>query len=159
MGGFVGIPVPHIPGTGTGTQSRDRQRGTVPGLTGILVPRCRDLLSRKILVAGLSHRFFSRSRLSRGFGSRSRSWGFAGQDRDPGIAPGQPPIRARDSRDWDKNLRDRQESRSVTVRSSCPGILCDANRIQSRCLWIQFDAFKSSLVPRSSRDDFLSSFL
>ena len=94
-----------------------------------------------------------------GFGSRSRSWGFAGQDRDPGIAPGQPPIRARDSRDWDKNLRDRQESRSVTVRSSCPGILCDANRIQSRCLWIQFDAFKSSLVPRSSRDDFLSSFL
>ena len=27
------------------------------GLSGILVPKCRDLLSRGILVAGLSHRF------------------------------------------------------------------------------------------------------
>ena len=59
---------------------------------GILVPKFRDLLSRGILVAGLSRRFLSRSRLSRGFESRSRSWGFAGRDRDPDIVPGQPPI-------------------------------------------------------------------
>ena len=71
-----------------------RDRGTVPGLSGILVPKCRDLLSRGIFVAGLSRRFLSRSRLSRGFESRSRSrsWGFAGRDRDPDIVPGQPPI-------------------------------------------------------------------
>ena len=44
-----------------------RDNGTVPGLSGILVPKCRDLLSRVILVAGPSRRFLSRSRLSRGF--------------------------------------------------------------------------------------------
>ena len=59
-----------------------RDSGTVPGLTVILVPRCRDLLSRGILVTGLSRRFLSRSRLSRGFESRSRSWGFVGR---PGL--------------------------------------------------------------------------
>ena len=75
-----------------------RDIGTVPGLSGILVPKCRDLLSRGILVAGLSRRFLSRSRLSRGIESRSRSrsWGFAGRDRDPDIVPGQPPIPAYD---------------------------------------------------------------
>ena len=71
-----------------------RDVGTVPGLSGIFVPKCRDLLSRGILVAGLSRRFLSRSRLSRGFESRSRSrsWEFAGRNRNPDIVPGQPPI-------------------------------------------------------------------
>ena len=69
-----------------------RDSGTVPGLSGILVPKCRDSLSRGILVAGLSRRFLFRSRLSRGFESRSRSWGFAGRDRDRDIVPGKPPI-------------------------------------------------------------------
>ena len=66
------------------------------GLTGILVPRCRDLLSRGILVPELSHRFLSRSRLSRGFEfrSRSQSRGIAGPGPGPGSRqiPGQPPI-------------------------------------------------------------------
>ena len=35
-------------------------------------PKCRDLLSSEIFVAGLSHRFLSRPRLSRGFKTRSR---------------------------------------------------------------------------------------
>ena len=78
-----------------------RDVGTVPGLSGIFVPKCRDLLSRGILVAGLSRRFLSRSRLSRGFESRSRSWGFAGRDRDPDMVPGQPPIPDSDEKTHD----------------------------------------------------------
>ena len=58
-----------------------RDIGTVPELSGILVPKCRDLFSRGILVAELS-------RLSLGFESRSRSWESAGRDRDPVIVPG-----------------------------------------------------------------------
>ena len=69
-----------------------RDSGTLPGLSGILVPKCRDLLSRVLFIEGLSRRFLSRSRLFRGFESRSRSWGFASQDRDPDLVPGQPPI-------------------------------------------------------------------
>ena len=37
-----------------------------------------------------------------------------------------------------------QESRSVSGRSRCPGILRDANPALSRCPWIQFDAFTFS---------------
>ena len=63
---------------------------SVPGLSGICVPKFRDLLSRGILAWGLSRRCLSRSRLSRGSESRSQSRGFAG----PGSRqiPGQPPI-------------------------------------------------------------------
>ena len=50
----------------------------------------KDLLSRGILVTGLSNRFLSRSRLCRGFKSRCKS--LRDQDRDPDIVPGQPPI-------------------------------------------------------------------
>ena len=47
--------------------------------TGILVPKCPDLLSRGISVPGLSRRFLSRSRLFRDFEFRSRSqWGIRG---------------------------------------------------------------------------------
>ena len=55
-------------------------KGTVPGLGGILVPICRDLLSRTIIVPGLFRRFLSRSRMSRSIESRSRfkSRGFPG---------------------------------------------------------------------------------
>ena len=74
-------------------QIESRDSGTVPGLSGILVPKNRDLLSRRILVAG-SHRFLSRSRLSPGFESRSRSQsrGFAGPGTGSPQIPGQAPI-------------------------------------------------------------------
>ena len=69
-----------------------RDSWIVPELSGILVPKCRDFLSRGILVAGLSCRFLSQSRLSRDFESRSWSREFVERDWGPDIVPGQPPI-------------------------------------------------------------------
>ena len=83
--------------TGNGQGTGQDSPATVPRLSGILVPEFRDFLSGGILVAGLSRRFLSRSRLSRGLESRSRSkhGEFAGRDRDPVIVPGQSPIPGR----------------------------------------------------------------
>ena len=54
-------------------QIESRDSRTDPELSGILVPKYRGLLSRWILVPGLSRKSLSRSRLSRGLKSLSRS--------------------------------------------------------------------------------------
>ena len=76
--------------TGNGQGTGQDSPATVPRLSGILVPEFRDFLSGGILVAGLSRRFLSRSRLSRGLESRSRS-----KHGEFVIVPGQSPIPGR----------------------------------------------------------------
>ena len=88
----AGLASRRIPG------QRDR-----PGTERDSCPECRDSLSRGILVAGLSRRFLSRSRLFCEIESRSRSQsqGFAGPGPGSRRIPGQPPIPG-----WDlENLR------------------------------------------------------
>ena len=96
-------------------ESRDSE--TISGLSGILVPKCRDLLSRAILVAGLPRRFFSRSRLSRGFESRSRSQsrGFAGPGPGSRRHSGPAYLTCKPSICWEGTLLGTHAHRGATV--------------------------------------------